>query len=387
MHTSARSALFTLSFGNFVIGTGTMIIAGLLNLIAADLQTSVAAVGQLIAGYGLAVCLGAPILASVTSHMGRRRLLVAALVLFAGGHLLSAVAPNYATLMLLRFVTGFGAAIFTPQAAATAGLLSPTGQRGRAVALVFLGFSIASVLGNPIGIFLGAAFGWRVSLAAIGVLAAICAVLLYWQVPQRFYVERIDAVAWQQVRRNRALRYVLATTVLQAAAQFVLVAYFAAIFHAYLGATPALVALLFAWFGFCGVMGNVVAGSLIDRIGPSQIVVITMGLILAGIVLWPLTHGSLVFAVIALGLWGLGCFAANGAQQTRLIALAPRVAPASVALNSSSFYLGQATGAMVGGIALTSFGMGVLSWVAAAILLLAFGTSYAADHQLKLRPA
>ncbi len=382
-----RPALLTLSFGNFVIGTGTMIIAGLLNLIAADLHTSVAAVGQLLAGYAIAVCVGAPILAGITSHISRRKLLVGALVLFAVGHAFAAVAPDYTVLMALRVLTGFGAAIFTPQAAATAGVLAPPQQRGRAIALVFLGFSLSSVLGNPISIYLGAAFGWRTALAVVGGISALCAVLLYRQIPQRFYVQRIDAAAWHDVWRNRALLLVLATSVLQAAGQFVLLTYVAAVFKEYIAATPAVIGLLFSWIGVTGLIGNVIAGLLMDRIGAARAVAIATAFILAGFLLWPLTRGSMPLMIAALGLWGLGAFAVNGAQQARLVALAPRLASASVALNSSSFYLGQATGAMLGGAALTSLGMSALSWVGAAILVLAFGASFVAEHRARAQPA
>ena len=384
---SPRRALYALSFGNFVVGTGTIIIAGLLNIMAADLNTSAAAVGQLIAAYGIAVCFGAPILAGFTSHIDRRTLLVAALVLFAAGHLLAAAAPGYASLMVLRFFTGFGAAILTPQAAATASLVAPPESRGRAIALVFLGFSLASVLGTPFGIFLGAAFGWRVSLAMIGVLAGVCALLLQRHIPPGLYVQRIDAAAWRQVARDRVLLLVLATSVLQAAGQFVLLSYLAAVLQVFVQAGPAAVALLFAWFGAWGVAGNMIAGALIDRIGAERVVTLALGAMLLGLSLWPLTRGSPGFTVLAVALWGLGCFSIVSAQQMRLVALAPGHASISVALNSSSFYLGQAAGAMTGGAVLATVGMALLSWIGALVLLFALGTSGLARHAVRRRPA
>ena len=199
MNNRSRAPLATLSFGNLVIGTGTLIIAGLLNEMAADLQTSITAIGQLITGYALAVCFGAPILAGLTSRMERHTLLIAALVIFAAGHLLAAVAPGYGTLMVLRVATGFGAAIFTPQAAATAGMLVPPEQRGRAIATVFLGFSVATVLGVPLGTYLGGHFGWRAALAMVGGLSVLCAVMLYIQLPKQLTVEPINLAAWRDV--------------------------------------------------------------------------------------------------------------------------------------------------------------------------------------------
>ncbi|HEX7043409.1 MAG TPA: MFS transporter [Burkholderiales bacterium] len=383
-----RAPLYTLAFGNFVIGTGTMITAGLLNLIAADLGVSLAAVGQLLTAYAIATCVGAPILAGVTSRISRRALLVGALVLFALGHVGAAFAPSYAVLLLLRLLTGSGAAIYTPQAAATAGLLVEAAQRGRAVALVFLGFSLSSVVGNPLSIYLGAALGWRAAFIVVGLVAALCAALLYVQVPKGLYVPRIDAAAWRAVFGNRALLLVLAATVLQAAAQFVLLTYLAAVFKSYLGASSALIGALFAWVGVAGVIGNLIAGALIDRLGAARVVAATIATILAAFLLWPLTRDSLPVTLLALTLWGLGAFAIQGAQQVRLIAMAPPLASASVALNSSSFYLGQAAGAGLGGLVLVHFDLGALSWIGAGLLLLTWAVSAAAQVQTeRLRPA
>jgi len=383
-----RAPLYTLAFGNFVIGTGTMITAGLLNLIAADLGVSLAAVGQLLTAYAIATCVGAPILAGATSRISRRALLVGALVLFALGHVGAAFAPSYAVLLILRLLTGSGAAIYTPQAAATAGLLVDAAQRGRAVALVFLGFSLSSVVGNPLSIYLGAALGWRAAFIVVGLVAALCAALLYMQVPKGLYVPRIDAAAWRAVFGNRALLLVLATTVLQAAAQFVLLTYLAAVLKKNLDASPALIGALFAWIGASGVVGNLIAGALIDRLGAARVVAATIATILAAFLLWPLTRGSLPVTLLALTLWGLGAFAIQGAQQVRLIAMAPPLASASVALNSSSFYLGQAAGAGLGGLVLVHFDLGTLSWIGAGLLLLTWGVSTAAQVQTeRLRPA
>jgi predicted MFS family arabinose efflux permease len=114
------------------------------------------------------------------------------------------------------------------------------------------------------------------------------------------------------------------------------------------------------------------------------VVAISIGLMLAGFLVWPLAHGSLVIMVAACGLWGLGCFAINSAQQARLVGLATHLAPVSIALNSSGIYLGQAFGAMVGGLVIARQGMDALSWVGAVIFVLALGTSYAAQGRVQL---
>jgi len=376
--TNQRAALYVLSFGNLVVGTGTLIIAGIIGEMATDLATSAAAIGQLMTGYGLAVCFGAPLLASLTSGVDRRPLLAGALLLFAAGHLLTALAPGYGSVLVLRVITGFGAAIFTPQAAAAAGLLVPPEQRGRAIALVFLGFSIATVLGMPLGAYLGAHFGWRAAMAVIGILALACAALLHLVLPAGLRVNPIGAAELRSVTHDARLLLTVAVTVVQAAAQFVVFTYIAKLFHDLVGATPAMVSLLLMCFGVFGIIGNVVAGMVMDRAGAKRVALAAIGVMLAAFLVWPLTRGSLPVMALACALWGLGCFAVNSAQQARLVELAPHLAPVSIALNSSGIYLGQAFGAAAGGIALAQGQAGLLSWIGAAIFALAIALALAA---------
>ena len=377
--TNHRTALYVLSFGNLVVGTGTLIIAGIINEMAADLATSAAAIGQLMTGYGLAVCFGAPLLASLTTAVDRRPLLAGALLLFAAGHLLAALAPGYGSVLALRVITGFGAAIFTPQAAATAGLLVPPERRGRAIALVFLGFSIATVLGMPLGAYLGAHFGWRAAMAVIGILALACAALLRLVLPAGLRVNPIGAVEWRSVTHDVRLLLTVAVTVVQAAAQFVVFTYIAKLFHDLAGATPVMVSLLLMCFGAFGIVGNVVAGMVMDRAGAARVALASITVMLAAFLVWPLTQGSLPVLVLACALWGLGCFAVNSAQQARLVELAPRLAPVSIALNSSGIYLGQAFGAAAGGVALAQGQARLLSWIGVAIFVLAIVLALAAQ--------
>ncbi len=381
MSRSPRPALYALSFGNLVVGTGTLIIAGIINDMAADLQTSVAAIGQLVTGYSLAVCLGAPVLAGLTSNFDRRRVLTGALVLFAAGHLLAAVAPGYYTVLALRIVTGFGAAIFTPQAAASAGLLVPSEQRGRAIALVFLGFSIATVVGIPLGTYLGAHFGWRWALATVGALALLCAALLRWLLPSGLHVQHIGAAEWHRVLSDARLLLVLAVTVVQGSAQFVLFTYIAKLFKDFVGATPAVISLLLMGFGIFGVIGNIIGGALMDRIGAARVALLSIAVMLAAFLLWPATRGALPVMALACALWGLGCFAVNSAQQARLVELAPPLAPVSIALNSSGIYFGQAFGAALGGIILLRGAAGMLSWIGAVIFVASIVLSLVAESR------
>src|SRR3954470_7966322 len=159
------AVLWPLLFGNFVIGTGVMIVPGTLNEISASLQVPVATAGQLISAGALLMCLGAPLFAALVAGWDRRRLLALSMVWYALLHFACVLAPSFAALLPLRVLAMVSPAIFTPQAAACVALLVPVEQRGRAITFVFLGWSVASVLGMPIGALIGGTLGWRTAFA------------------------------------------------------------------------------------------------------------------------------------------------------------------------------------------------------------------------------
>ena len=167
---------WSLMFGNFVIGCGVMCVAGTLNDMAQSLQVSVSLAGQLIAIAAATMCFGAPLLAGWVSGFDRRRLLTLALLWFAAGHALSALMPSYAALWPVRALTMLAAAVFTPQAAAAIGYMAEPEHRGRAITFIFLGWSVASVVGLPLSQWIGETYGWRSAFFAIAALAAISAV-------------------------------------------------------------------------------------------------------------------------------------------------------------------------------------------------------------------
>jgi predicted MFS family arabinose efflux permease len=142
---------------------------------------------------------------------------------------------------------------------------------------------------------------------------------------------------------------------------------------------------MFLCFGAAGVIGNVIGARIMDRTGTVPVGMAAMGSMLAAIVLWPLTRGSLAATAALTFMMGLGCFAINGAQQVRLISIAPQLASASVSLNSSAIYLGQAVGAFVGGLIVTAHGTGSLSFFSAVPMALAMAVSLLAANMLDRR--
>lgn len=377
---------WALLYGNFVIGAGVMAVAGTLNDIARSLQVSVALAGQLITIGAVVMGLGAPLLAGWVAAFDRRRLLALSLLWYAIGHGLSALMPDWGALWPVRAGCMLAAAVFTPQAAAAIGHMASTEQRGRAITFIFLGWSLASVLGVPAAAWLGETFGWRVAFGAIALLALGGAAWVALVMPDGVRPAALSLAAWKEVFTHPVLMAIVLVTALQAAGQFTLFSYFAPYYKLVLGASPADIGLAFAWFGAFGLIGNIVLSRRIDRIGPARAVLATMALITLSLLAWPLARGMVSMALVLVP-WGLGCFAANSGQQARLGLAAPALAPALMALNTSAIYLGQALGAASGGWLVAHDGYAWLNDVGVAWMLIAIALSVWAMRRSAARVA
>jgi predicted MFS family arabinose efflux permease len=380
------AALWALLAGNFVIGTGVMVVPGTLNELSSSLEVSAATAGQLITAAAAVMCVGAPLLAAVVAGWDRRVLLACTMLWYAAGHLLATWMPSFGALLPVRMLTVIAPAIFTAQAAACAGLLAPPEQRGRAVTFVFLGWSMASVLGLPLGALIGGHLGWRAAFAAIALLSLVSATWIWVKLPSGIRPAALSRDAWARVFKSPLLMGVVCVTALQGSGQFVLFSYFAPILKERLGADATQLGLVWAWFGACGVVGNMLVSRHVDRIGASRMVLLTTALIALSLLLWPLGV-SLAWLTVLLTPWGLGCFATNSAQQARLVSLSPALAPGSVALNSSGIYIGQAIGAGAGGWLLAHGAIGWMNWVGFATVLAAIALSVSVDRARARAPA
>ena len=367
-----NASLLALAFGNFVIGTGTLIVLGMLPQLADGLGVSLPMAGQLITAFAVTVCLAAPLLASATSRFDRRALLASMQLLFLVGHLAAALVSSYGPMLAVRVVTSIGAALFTAQAASTAALLVPPGERGRALAFVFLGWSVASVVGLPLGAYVSASFGWRAGFGLVAALAALGTAVVWAALPHGLKVRPVDGAMWRAILTNSSLLSVIAATALMTAGSFALFGYFVPAAHAFIDASASQVSILFATLGLMSIMGNALAARFMDRAGAGSVVVWCLAIVAAGHLLWPWSVGHPAVLAAAIAIWGLGFAAGLSAQQARLAAIAPAHASVSIALNSSAVYLGQAIGAAGAGliIAHVSGATGYASLAALSVPLL-----------------
>jgi MFS transporter, DHA1 family, inner membrane transport protein len=363
--------------GNFVTGCSVMAPAGMLSELAAGLNVSIRSAGLLITFGAVVLCIGSPVTAWLTSRIERRRLLVATLAAMAACNLASALAPDYASLMVIRLIMLAIGVLYTPQAAGTAAMIVPVEKRGSTIAYVFLGWSLAAAAGLPMITFMASRYGWQMAYLVVGAIGCVSGLLLAWRLPGGLKGAPVDLKTWVALGRNPMILLLLLITTLQMSGQFVVFTFMGPLLKRLTDAGPDAVGLVFALYGICGFIGIVIATRIVDSWGAYRSSLLFTVLMLAGVSGWALSAGIFALMAGSVAVWGLGFASTNSMQQVRLVAVAPPLAPASVSLNTSVLYVGQAVGSAIGGLLYAReflYGMGYASMVflalAVAVVLL-----------------
>lgn len=378
---SETAARWALLFGNFVIGTGVLAPAGLINQLSAAFDVDAATAGSLIA-YGAALLfVEAPLLAFLTNRMDRRALLTGSLVLYAAGHLASGFASSFAMLLIIRLAMIGSAAVFTPQAASTISLFVRVERRSAAVAFIFLGWALALAIGIPLVSLIGAYTGWATAYLILGAASALAAAVVFASVPRGLTAPPMSAAAWSRLLTTKTILLLLGITTIFVAGQFTAYPFVAAELKTRLGADPNLIAILFAVYGLAGVIGAGISAAAIGRLGAPRSASYALTAVIVGLACWSGSGTSLAVASVGLFLWGAGSGPAISAQQARLIAANPAASSASVAMNTSVLYAGQALGAALGGQLLASGHLAGLGFIGVALVCVALGLSWLAQRR------
>jgi predicted MFS family arabinose efflux permease len=349
-----------LSAGNFAIGMGAFVVIGMLTPMADGLGLTSGGAGFVLTVYSLAYAIGSPLAIAVTGAWSRRRVLLAGMGLFGLGTLLSALAPAAWPLYAARVLAALGAGLFTPCAAGVAAAASAPEERGRALARVFFGLTLAQVLGVPAGSFLAYTLGWQASFLLVTALALLCVLGMLRLVPGDlpFQATRLDAL-WAALGDWRSLASVIFTTTFLGSL-YLVYTYLTPLLEETMGFGRNWIALTLLVYGFGAVAGNLAGGRLSDRIGNRRTLFVLVG---AQILLMPL-FSLLPFAVplvLALAVvWATFGWSFIAPQQSLLIELVPERANVMLALNAAAIYVGAAVGSAAGAGVIDRFGVEAL---------------------------
>jgi DHA1 family inner membrane transport protein len=369
--TKSRAPLLALALASFGIGTTEFVIMGLLPDVAKDLAVTIPQAGLLVTGYALSVAFGSPFLAIATASMDRRKTLIFLMGVFIFGNLLCALAPSYGLLMAARIVTALCHGAFFGIGSVVAATLVPPHKKAQAIAMMFAGLTLANVLGVPFGTGLGEAIGWRSTFFAVVGIGIAAAIALYTQLPRNIPIPQVRLA--QEVRSLGSRQVILAMliSVLASASLFSTFTYIAPILETVTGISPHAVTLMLLLFGVGLTIGNYIGGRLGDwMLMPSVIGI--FALLITMLILFTKTSASLWPAAITLFCWGALVFALVSPLQMRVVNEAASAPNLASTINQGAFNFGNATGAWLGGVALThGVAYDRLAWISVALAVVA----------------
>jgi len=366
-------ALLALAIGGFGIGLTEFVIMGLLPEVSTDFGVSETTAGYLISGYALSVAIGAVGLTLLLTRVPRKIALLGLMVLFILGNLISAMSPDYATMMVGRIVAALCHGAFFGIGAVVAAQLVAPERKASAIAFMFGGLTLANVLGVPLGTLLGQAAGWRSTFWAITVIGIIAFIGIALLVPA--HTGRSEAAA-PAVRTELAafaspqVWFSIALTVLGFGGMFGGFTYIAFTLTEVSGFSAGAVPWLLVLFGVGLFFGNIMGARAADRD-----VVKTLGVLLSALTVilaaFALVASSQVLTVVALVLMGAVGFGTVPALQMRVMGYADQAPTLASGANIGAFNLGNALGAWIGGATLAAgFGYTSPLWAGAGVTAL-----------------
>jgi predicted MFS family arabinose efflux permease len=367
------SLAFGLTLGAFAIGTEGFMIAGLLPAMARDLNVGLPAAGHLVTAFSLAYAIGAPVMAVLTAGLERRRLLAIAMGGFTLANVFAALTPGYFGLLAARLLLALSAATFMPAASGYAATLGGPERRGRALAMVTNGLTLAIIAGVPFGVLVGDGFGWRTTFVSVAGLAVLALLGTLARLPPQPPSGTATLRQRLVLARRGDVLLVLAVSVLTVASTFTIYTYLGVFLAEAASISTRGLALVLVGFGVASAVGTRLGGTAADRWGGRTTVILSGSLLLLGYLALSLSpmleRRATPVLLAAIFLWGFSSWSLITAQQARLVAFAPDAASVSLSLNSSAIYLGSAIGAATGALVISSGAVGQLSWVAAAFSL------------------
>ena len=368
-------ALYALTVGAFGIGVTEFVIMGLLLQVSADLGVSIPQAGLLMTGYALGVFVGAPILTIATRRLPRKTTLLVLMAIFTIGNVAAALAPSYGLLMAARIVTALAHGTFFGVGSLVAvGLVSPQ-RKASAIAIMFTGLTLATLLGVPFGAWLGLAFGWRATFWAVSAIGLLAFAVLAVLVPRDKDVsapgplrEEFAVLARPQVQMG------LAMTVLGFGGVFAVFTYIQPILTELAGFSKEAVSPILLVFGAGLVGGNLAGGRWADkRLGTALVgTLVLLTVIMAGSAFG---FHDRIGAVVAAFALGAAAFATVAPLQMRVLSQAGGAGQGlASSLNIAAFNLGNAFGAWLGGAVIAHGpGLAAVPLIAAAVPLSALG--------------
>jgi MFS transporter, DHA1 family, purine base/nucleoside efflux pump len=367
--------VYLLTIVSFVVGMVELIIGGILDLISSDLGVSLGQAGFLITVFSLVFAIAAPILLTLTSGMERKRLTLISLFVFLAGNGLAVVSPSYSMLLIARIMSAASGSLLVVLCITIASSNVAEKYRARAIGVVFMGISASLVLGVPIGLMLGNAFGWQAPFIMIVVLTVLSIIGV------SLFMDKIDPKPsipiGEQLRtlKNRKVLFAQLTSFLFLAGHLTLYGYLTPFLKMEVGLDGTWISIIYLIFGVAAVIGGGFGGMLADRFGTKPTilsVIVVFGLSIFSI---PYTTFALPLFLAVMIIWSMLSWAITPAMQSYLIESSPETSDIQQSLNNSSLHFGIAFGSLIGGIVIEKASVELNAVVGGFFIIVALGAA------------
>jgi DHA1 family inner membrane transport protein len=371
----ANLVLATLFCGMFVLGSGELLVVGVLDVIAADLHVTIPAAGTLVTVYALGLAIGGPVLAALTIKLDKRTVLVGTLALFIACNLVAVLTADYGVFLLARILIGALQGLFIATAFIAGMSVVPPERIGKAIGIVVSGVSVSTALGVPLGTLVGQTLGWRAAIVAITAVVVIATVALVPSVPSA------GGGAGHQARYAFAPRVlaVLFLNFIVFSTTFAALTYIVPFLRDVTGISGAVLSVFLLAYGVATAVGSFNGGRFADRNAARTLVVGSVGIAVSLLALYFVGSVALLVALVLLA-WGLFAYVIVPSLQVRVISLAGPGGELAQSLPVSAANVGIAFGAFVGGIAIDDHGAAatVITGLVLAVITIAvaWGTSF-----------
>ncbi|MCT6518866.1 MULTISPECIES: MFS transporter [Enterobacterales] len=366
--------LLALATGAFAIGATEFTPMGLLPNIASGLDISITTAGGLITGYAVGVMVGAPIMTLGLGRLTKRHALIFLLLLFIAGNLLASQSNSYLGLMIARLITSLNHGAFFGIGSVVAASLVEKHKQAAAVAAMFMGLTLSNLIGVPLMTWIGQVYGWRLAFILISGLGIVTLIGLLMLLPSMPKGNKPNIKYELKVLTRLPVVLALLTTVFGASALFALYTYIAPFLINIVHVSESDVAMLLIVIGLGFTVGNYLGGKLSAK-GIDRTLVIFFVLLIVSMLILPLVSSNLYLTVITLFIWSAASFALVPPLQIKTMQIAHDAPGLVSSVNIGAFNLGNAIGAIIGGVAL-KYGYNIVPLSAALVgivgLLLVF---------------
>ncbi len=367
----SRWSIYLLTVGAFLAGTAEYMIAGVVDMVAHDLQISVALAGQLVTAYALAYALGAPVVVMLTARLERKKVMTAAICVFILGNIIAWWSPNFTVLLGSRILLGLGGGVYTVVAMSTVSKLVSSEKLGNAIGTLTMGISGSLVFGVPLGVVLSGWLGWR---SAFGVLAVASLIIMLGILRLIPSLPGGKAVPFKQqfsVLRNRKIVSGFFITLFWIAGYAVAYTFLTPFLRETVNMDTAAISITLFVLGVFAMLGSRLGGYGADRWGVIKTVLISMSIHAVALLFLPILNATIVSAIAIVALWIGSAWMTSPTLQTYFIQQTRHSPDLVLSLNTSVLQMGIALGAGFGGIVVNAVGtVAMTPWIGAGVVML-----------------